>query len=136
MRIVPFMGFFYASFALICPFVTDAFMKRGQSYAEAQVRPTGIHTRPSTGIVPGRCIPPIFTSSPPPGTVVSQGNAGTTVMLSGFVLVEAVVELRGCGVTFGQMNPAAFLLFIPALVGRLATVNHRIYGYRCLDIYM
>ena len=42
-------------------------------------------------------------------------------MLSGFVFIEAVVELRGCGVTFGQMNPVAFLLFIPALVGRLAT---------------
>lgn len=68
MRIIPFMGFFYSSFALICPFVTDAMMRRGQSYAEA------------------------------------QSTAGTAVMLSGFVFVEAVVELRGCGVTFAQVR--------------------------------
>ncbi len=82
LRIVPFMGFFYGSFALVCPFVTEYFMRRGQSYADA------------------------------------QGSAGIAVLLSGFVVVEAVVELRGCGVTFGQMNAASFLLFLPALVGR------------------
>jgi hypothetical protein len=71
MRIVPFMGFFYSSFALVCPFVTDAMMRRGQSYSDA------------------------------------QGTAGTAVMLSGFVFVEAVVELRGCGVTFAQVRATA-----------------------------
>ena len=76
------MGFFYGSFALICPFVTEYFMRRGQSYSDA------------------------------------QGSAGIAVLLSGFVVVEAVVELRGCGVTFAQMNAASFLLFLPALVGR------------------
>lgn len=38
----------------------------------------------------------------------------------GFVFVEAVVELRGCGVTFAQMTLSSFLIFVPALVGRLA----------------
>lgn len=85
MRIVPFMGFFYGAFAVICPFVTSALMARGQTYKEA------------------------------------QGNAGVAVLLSGFVFVEALVELRGCGVTFAQMTPASFLIFIPALIGRLAT---------------
>ena len=42
-------------------------------------------------------------------------------MLSGFVFVEAIVELRGCGVTFGQMTASSFLIFVPALIGRLAT---------------
>lgn len=50
----------------------------------------------------------------------AQGNAGVGVMLSGFVFIEAVVELRGCGVTFAQMTPGSFLIFLPALVGRLA----------------
>jgi len=51
----------------------------------------------------------------------AQSTAGIAVMLSGFVFVEALVELRGCGVTFGQMTASSFILFIPALVGRLAT---------------
>lgn len=38
----------------------------------------------------------------------------------GFVFVEAVVELRGCGVTFAQMTLSSFAVFVPALVGRLA----------------
>ena len=33
----------------------------------------------------------------------ANGNA-VAVMLSGFVFIEAIVELRGCGVTFGQMT--------------------------------
>ena len=32
-----------------------------------------------------------------------------------------IVELRGCGVTFAQMTGSSFILFIPALTGRLAT---------------
>jgi hypothetical protein len=48
-------------------------------------------------------------------------NATVVVMLSGFVFVEALVELRGCGVTFGQMTGSSFFIFIPALIGRLAT---------------
>ena len=51
----------------------------------------------------------------------ANGNAGVAVMLSGFVFVEAIVELRGCGVTFGQMTASSFLIFVPALIGRLAT---------------
>ena len=51
----------------------------------------------------------------------AQSTAGVAVMLSGFVFVEALVELRGCGVTFAQMTASSFVLFIPALVGRLAT---------------
>lgn len=84
-RIVPFMFGFYAFFALICPFATQALMARGQTYEEA------------------------------------AATAGIVVMLSGFVFVEALVELRGCGVTFAQMTGSSFILFIPALVGRLAT---------------
>lgn len=38
----------------------------------------------------------------------------------GFVFVEAIVELRGCGVTFAQMTLSSFVVFVPALVGRLA----------------
>lgn len=84
MRIVPFMGFFYAFFAVVCPFITAFFMERGQSYEEA------------------------------------QGTAGIVVMLTGLAAIEALVELRGCGVTFAQMTLSSFLLFIPALIGRLA----------------
>ena len=51
----------------------------------------------------------------------ANGNAGVAVMLSGFVFIEAIVELRGCGVTFGQMTASSFLIFVPALIGRLAT---------------
>ena len=85
LRVAPFMGFFYSFFAVVCPFVTQIFMERGQSYEEAQT------------------------------------TAAIVVMLSGFVFIEALVELRGCGVTFGQMTASSFLIFIPALVGRLAT---------------
>jgi len=49
---------------------------------------------------------------------VSQANIA--LMLGGFVFVEAVVELRGCGVTFAQMTLSSFAVFVPALVGRLA----------------
>ena len=45
----------------------------------------------------------------------ANGNAAIAVMLSGFVFVEALVELRGCGVTFSQMTYSSFLIFIPAL---------------------
>ena len=48
-------------------------------------------------------------------------NAAIGVMLSGFVFIEALVELRGCGVTFSQMTVGSFIMFIPALVGRLTT---------------
>jgi len=85
MRIVPFMGFFYAAFGVTVPFLTQALMARGQTYEEA------------------------------------QGNAGVILMLSGFFVIEALVELRGCGVTFAQMTPASFILYLPALIGRLAT---------------
>ena len=86
LRIVPFMGFFYGFFAVVCPFVTQYFMEsHGQDYAEA------------------------------------SGTASIVVMLSGFVFIEALVELRGVGVTFAQMTLGSFLLFIPALIGRLAT---------------
>jgi hypothetical protein len=85
LRVAPFMGFFYSFFAVVCPFVTQMFMERGQSYEEAQT------------------------------------TAAIVVMLSGFVFIEALVELRGCGVTFGQMTASSFIIFIPALIGRLAT---------------
>ena len=39
------------------------------------------------------------------------------MILSGFVAIEAVVELRGCGVLFSQMTAASFAIFIPALIG-------------------
>ena len=50
----------------------------------------------------------------------ASGTAALAIMLSGLVFIEALVELRGCGVTFAQMTISSFLLFIPALVGRLA----------------
>jgi hypothetical protein len=50
----------------------------------------------------------------------AQSTAAIVMMLSGFVFIEALVELRGCGVTFDQMTAGSFLIFIPALVGRLA----------------
>lgn len=86
LRIVPFMGFFYGFFAVVCPFVTQYFMdSHGQGYDEA------------------------------------AGNASLVVMLSGFVFIEALVELRGVGVTFAQMTVGSLVIFIPALIGRLAT---------------
>lgn len=36
------------------------------------------------------------------------------------MFIEAIVELRGCGVTFAQMTLSSFIIFVPALVGRLA----------------
>tara|TARA_B110001452_G_scaffold80054_1_gene65460 strand:- start:1727 stop:2533 length:807 start_codon:yes stop_codon:yes gene_type:complete len=50
----------------------------------------------------------------------ATGTAGLAMILSGFVAIEAVVELRGCGVLFSQMTLASFAIFIPALIGRLA----------------
>ncbi|EOD38568.1 hypothetical protein EMIHUDRAFT_454608 [Emiliania huxleyi CCMP1516] len=50
----------------------------------------------------------------------ATGTAGLAMILSGFVAIEAVVELRGCGVLFSQMTAASFAIFIPALIGRLA----------------
>ena len=83
-RIVPFMGLFYGGFAVIAPWVTSAFMDRGQNYKEA------------------------------------HGNTGLALFLSGFAALEAVVELRGCGVPFSAMSASAFLIFVPFLIGRLA----------------
>jgi hypothetical protein len=51
----------------------------------------------------------------------ANGTSGIVMILSGFVLIEAVVELRGCGVLFSQMTASSFFIFVPALVGRLAT---------------
>ena len=69
---------------------------------------------------------PFFTAelmrrSPEEGYKAAKGNASKYMLLSGFVAIEAVVELRGCGVQFNQMPISGFTLFIPALVGRLAT---------------
>ena len=50
----------------------------------------------------------------------AKGNGGL-VIFPPLVFVEAIVELRGCGVTFGQMTASSFLIFVPALIGRLAT---------------
>ena len=50
----------------------------------------------------------------------AKGNGGL-VIFPPLVFVEAIVELRGCGVTFEQMTYSSFILFIPALIGRLAT---------------
>jgi len=50
----------------------------------------------------------------------ATGTAGLVMIMSGFVAIEAVVELRGCGVLFSQMTASSFAIFIPALVGRLA----------------
>ena len=36
LRIVPFMGLFYAGFAVVGPFTTAYFMRKGQSYDDAQ----------------------------------------------------------------------------------------------------
>ena len=45
-----------------------------------------------------------------------MGTAGLVMIMSGFVAIEAVVELRGCGVLFSQMTASSFAIFIPALV--------------------
>mmetsp|Transcript_86700 Transcript_86700/g.144191 ORF Transcript_86700/g.144191 Transcript_86700/m.144191 type:complete len:346 (-) Transcript_86700:573-1610(-) len=50
----------------------------------------------------------------------AQSNATAGLMLSGVAMLEALVELRGCGVTFAQMTPSALMCFFPALIGRLA----------------
>lgn len=50
----------------------------------------------------------------------AKGNAQTFMLLSGLVCLEALVELRGCGVGFNQLRLGAFVVFVPALVGRLA----------------
>uniref|UniRef100_A0A7S1J3Y1 Uncharacterized protein n=1 Tax=Eutreptiella gymnastica TaxID=73025 RepID=A0A7S1J3Y1_9EUGL len=50
----------------------------------------------------------------------AKSNASTVVMLSGVAVLEAIVELRGCGVAFNQMTVGALLCFVPALIGRLA----------------
>jgi hypothetical protein len=50
----------------------------------------------------------------------ANGNAGLIMMVSGFALLESVVELRGCGVSFSQMNvPMTLCIFMPALIVRL-----------------
>lgn len=101
-RVAPFISFFYGFFAVVCPFVTQFFMERGQTYEEAQT------------------------------------TAAIAVMLSGFVFIEALVELRGCGVTFAQMTRSSFLIFIPALVGRLATgvlTQQQKVGGECTHVY-
>ena len=63
--------------------------------------------------------------APRPGTVATPcalpvqaatGTAGLVMIMSGFVAIEAVVELRGCGVLFSQMTASSFAIFIPALV--------------------
>ena len=51
----------------------------------------------------------------------ARENSGTILMFGGLIGVEAIVELQGCGVAFASMRPAAFAIFIPALIGRLAT---------------
>lgn len=85
LRIVPFMGMFYGSFALLLPFVTGALMQhRGQTFEEA------------------------------------KGNSMMGSLLCGFVFMEALIELRGCGVAYSQLRPMHFIIFMPALVGRLA----------------
>jgi len=50
----------------------------------------------------------------------AQASSGIAMLLTGLVFIEAVVELRGCGVAFAQMTASSFLIFIPALIGRLA----------------
>eukprot|EP00667_Euglena_gracilis_P009561 EG_transcript_9716 len=42
-------------------------------------------------------------------------------LFTGMAVLEALAELRGCGVTFAQMNAMALSCFSVALVGRLAT---------------
>ena len=54
------------------------------------------------------------------GMAEAKSNASTVVMLSGVAVLEAIVELRGCGVAFDQMTAGALLCFVPALIGRLA----------------
>lgn len=46
---------------------------------------------------------------------------GAMYIFPPLIFVESIVELRGCGVTFAQMTPSSFIIFIPALVGRLLT---------------
>ena len=46
---------------------------------------------------------------------------GAMYIFPPLIFVEAVVELRGCGVTFAQMTASSFFIFIPALIGRLVT---------------
>lgn len=50
----------------------------------------------------------------------AKGNANTVFLLCGLVVLEAIVEMRGCGVPFSSMPPVAFVLFVPTLIGRLA----------------
>ena len=51
----------------------------------------------------------------------AKSNANAAFLLSGLVALEAVVELRGCGVPFANMSPMAFAVFLPVLVGRLVS---------------
>ncbi len=50
----------------------------------------------------------------------AHGNTGLALFLSGFAALEAVVELRGCGVPFSSMSAGALAIFVPFLIGRLA----------------
>ena len=51
----------------------------------------------------------------------AKSNANAAFLLSGLVALEAIVELRGCGVPFANMSPMAFAVFLPVLVGRLVS---------------
>ena len=96
-RIVPFMVVFHACFAVGLPFFTAELMKRSS---------------------PG---PADSEEDNEKSYLESKSNAATYMLLTGFVAIEAMVELRGCGVAFNQMPASGFTLFIPALIGRLAT---------------
>ena len=50
----------------------------------------------------------------------AKGNSKIAMMVSGLASIEAMIELRGCGVTV-MPTVGSFLIFYPALLGRLAT---------------
>ena len=150
MRIVPFMGVFYGAFAIISPFLVDYFMHdnfmgAAQTYeARAHHATPCIHhayTKHTPSIhhayttrtpwpshahgmrhARGPCPHPVHGTHTPYAVPLqaATGTAGLVMIMSGFVAIEAVVELRGCGVLFSQMTASSFAIFIPALVGRLA----------------
>ena len=139
MRIVPFMGVFYGAFAVISPFLVDYFMHENvmgaaqtyevrarQAYRTPGIRtpclrhaPYAVHTPCTACHAHAMALPRAGDRARTPCALPVQaatGTAGLVMIMSGFVAIEAVVELRGCGVLFSQMTASSFAIFIPALV--------------------
>ena len=136
MRIVPFMGVFYGAFAVISPFLVDYFMHENvmgaaqtyevrarQAYRTPGIRTPCLRHAPHAMHTPWPChahgMRHARDRARTPRALPVQaatGTAGLVMIMSGFVAIEAVVELRGCGVLFSQMTASSFAIFIPALV--------------------